>query len=738
MSLFGWGDQKPRHYLEMARTAWENRDQLPLAWRILRDGVCDGCALGTSGLSDWTLPGTHLCMVRLELMRLNTAPALDPSILSDVSDLTRWPSKALRALGRLPVPLVRRRGEPGFLVASWDEALDLIAERLRTVDPGRVAFYLTSRGLTNESYYAAQKAARFLGTPHVDNSARLCHAASTAAMKATLGYGAATCSYVDWLHADLIVLFGSNVANNQPVALKYLYAAKQNGARISVVNPYREPGLAKYWIPSIPKSALFGTNLADQWVAVHTGGDRAFLVGTLRALVETHGVDETFVRERTVGFDAARDQALACPWEALERESGVTRESMREFAALLVERPNAVFIWSMGLTQHAHGVETVKALVNVGLARGLAGRPNRGLVPIRGHSGVQGGAEVGCVPAVDAATAEHWSRVWEFPVPPARGWTVSEMLDHAQAGDVDAFWMAGGNFLETLPDEARSRRALVRPRLRIHHDLVLSSSMLVESDGDVVILPAATRYESPGGGTETSSERRIIFSPEIPGRRIGSARPEWWVFGEVMSRVHPNRRNYIRFESAAAIRKEIARAVPLYKGIETLGQKGDQVQWGGRTLYEDGRFATGDGKAHFTPIKGVSSVLDDLPESKDAGGPGVRPARARGAFVVSTRRGKQFNSMVQRDVDPMTGAGRRDVLMSHEDAARLGLREGDAIRLRSSAGTFDGRVKIASIKPENLEVHWPEGSALLSSAHIDPESMEPDYNARVTVERKPG
>jgi anaerobic selenocysteine-containing dehydrogenase len=312
------------------------------------------------------------------------------------------------------------------------------------------------------------------------------------------------------------------------------------------------------------------------------------------------------------------------------------------------------------------------------------------------------------------------------------------MIDHAQAGDVDAFWMAGGNFLETLPDEARSRRALVRPRLRIHHDLVLSSSMLVESDGDVVILPAATRYESPGGGTETSSERRIIFSPEIPGRRIGSARPEWWVFGEVMARVHPNRRNYIRFESAAAIREEIARAVPLYKGIETLGQKGDQVQWGGRILYEDGRFATGDRKAHFTPIKGVSAVLDDLPEGQDAGGPGVRPDRARGAFVVSTRRGKQFNSMVQRDVDPMTGAGRRDVLMSHEDAARLGLSEGDAIRLRSSAGTFDGRVKIASIKPENLEVHWPEGSALLSSAHIDPESMEPDYNAMVTVERKPG
>src|SRR5262249_37683401 len=162
----------------------------------------------------------------------------------------------------LPEPMLRRRGEPGFLVASWDEALDLIAAALDGVDPARAAFYLTSRGITNETYYAAQKAARFLGTNHIDNSARLCHAASTVAMKATLGHGAATCSYADWLHADLIVLFGSNVANNQPVTIKYLHHAKKNGAHIAVVNPYREPGLVRYWVPSIPESALFGTRLA--------------------------------------------------------------------------------------------------------------------------------------------------------------------------------------------------------------------------------------------------------------------------------------------------------------------------------------------------------------------------------------------------------------------------------------------------------------------------------------------
>ena len=306
------------------------------------------------------------------------------------------------------------------------------------------------------------------------------------------------------------------------------------------------------------------------------------------------------------------------------------------------------------------------------------------------------------------------------------------MIDRAAAGDVDLFWIVGGNFLETMPDEDRSCRALVRPRLRIHHDIVVSSSMLLDGQGDVVLLPAATRYESPGGGTETSTERRIIFSPEIPGRRIGSARPEWWAFGEAMARAFPDRAGAIRFESAQRIRDEIARAVPLYAGIETLGAKGDQVQWGGRTLYADGRFATPDGKAHFSAVSLWGSPLaGDCPEpAADAADPGRR-------FRLSTRRGKQFNSMVQREVDPLTGAGRRDIFISADDLRALGLGEGDAVELQSACGTFTGRLKSSPIRPGNLEVHWPEGNVLLSPAAIDPDSMEPDYNIAVAIKPMP-
>ncbi len=717
LSPTGLGQTKPHHFREMARVAWENRDELPFAWRILSRGVCDGCALGTAGLRDWTIRGTHLCMVRLELLRLNTMPAMDPGRLADAAGLASLTSRQLRSLGRLAYPMIRRRGEKGFRVLSWDEAFETAAGRLKKADPNRVAFYLTSRGIPNETYYVAQKAARLLGTNHVDNAARLCHAASTTAMKGTLGHGASTGSYRDWLNADLIVFFGSNTPNNQPVTTKYLYEAKSNGASIAVVNTYREPGLLRYWVPSVFESALFGTKLADEWFDVDTGGDLEFFNGVFKALLEEpRGIDEEFVRGRTVGFEEAAAAVRAQSWEQLARGSGSSQARMRAFARMLIEKPKANFVWSMGLTQHANGVETLRALVNLGLARGLPGRPDCGLMPIRGHSGVQGGAEVGCVPNVEKATLERWKQVWGFSPPRFPGMATVEQVEAAAAGRIEVFWIVGGNFLETLPDASRSRAALARPGLRIHQDIVLSPSMLVEPDDTVLLLPAATRYETPGGVTETSTERRIIFSPEIPGRRIGNALPEWQVFSEVMARVRPAEAEKIRFASTQAIREEIACAVPLYKGIETLSRQGDQVQWGGERLFEDGRFATPDGKAHFSVVP--------LPQR----GP------ASGLFSVSTRRGKQFNSMIQRQTDPLTGAERQDVFISPADARRLALADGDPVRLVSDQGEFRGRAKLSPIKPGNLEVHWPEGLDLLSGA-MDEESGEPDYNALVRVEK---
>lgn len=718
----GLGQVKPNHYGGMARVVWQNRRELPYAWRILRDGVCDGCALGTTGLRDWTMDGVHLCMVRLELLQLNTMAALDPDRLADVASLRALDNKQLRELGRLPVPMRRRRGEPGFARLSWDEALDSVTRRVREGDPRRLAFYLTSRGLTNESYYAAQKVVRALGTNHVDNAARICHAPSTVALKESLGVAASTCSYSDWLESDLIVFFGSDVPNNQPVTTKYLYYAKQRGAKILVVNPLREPGLERYWVPSVLESAVFGTKLADDFFGVHTGGDRAFITGVLKALCERAALDDAFIEAHTAGFAPVREQAEKTAWADLESASGAKRRDMERFAARYAEAKRAIFVWSMGITQHVEGVDNVRAIVNLALARGMVGRAGCGLMPIRGHSGVQGGAEVGAVPThfpggvpVDAQGAERFSSLWGFPVPDWPGYMAGEMVERAHEGALDLLWSVGGNFVETLPEPVRVREALERVPLRVHHDIVVSPTMLVDPCEEVLLLPATTRYEQPGGGTETTTERRIIFSPEIPGRRIGEARSEWQVLLDLLRRVDPERARVVALPDAAAIRADIARAVPFYAGIEKLERKGDQVQWGGRRLCEGAAFPTEEGRARFAPVP----LGDHIPP---------------GLFRASTRRGKQFNSMLWGPRDPLTGARRDDVLMSATDCRVMGLAQGDRIRLRSEVGEFEGRVRIAPIRPRNLQVHWPEGNAIIRRGRFDPRCGEPDYNALVEIE----
>ena len=275
---------KPRHFRETLRVLWENRGRWRYAWRILTRGVCDGCSLGPRGLRDDVLPGLHLCLTRLKLLKLTTMSAIPDEILGDPDRLSGLDNEALHALGRIPYPLLRRAGQRRFERVSWDAAQSIIVERLRASDPDRVGFFLTSRGITNETYYVAQKLARIAGTPHIDSCARLCHAASGVGLKQTIGYGAPTISLSDLVGADLIFIIGSNLPNNQPVSTKYLRAARRRGGRVVVINPFREPALERYWIPSIPSSAIFGTKLMDDYVPVRPGGDIAFMSGVLKAL----------------------------------------------------------------------------------------------------------------------------------------------------------------------------------------------------------------------------------------------------------------------------------------------------------------------------------------------------------------------------------------------------------------------------------------------------------------------
>ena len=719
---FGIGEQRPNNYWEVLRAAWENRGRLGYAWRILREGCCDGCALGTAGLRDWTAPGIHLCNVRLRLLRLNTMPAFDPAVVRDVRHFAGRQAAELRQLGRLPTPLYRRRGEPGFRPLSWDEALELAARRIRASSPERLAFYLTSRGIPNETYYLVQKAARAIGTNNIDNAARLCHAPSTLALKETLGVAATTCSYVDLIGTDLVVFFGSNVAVNQPVMMKYLYYARKAGTRVALVNPYREPAMERYWVPSIPESALFGTRIADAFFPVLPGGDIGFILGTIKWLSEHDGIRWEFVERHTTGFAELRESLDRTSWEELERSAGLGREEMAAFGRTLLEAERAVFVWSMGVTQHTFGEDVVRTIVDLALVRGYVGREGCGLMPIRGHSGVQGGAEMGAYATtfpgglpVNRENAARLAELWGFPVPDVPGLTAPEMVAAAERGAIDLLWSIGGNFMEVLPEPERVRRALESVPLRVHQDIILTPQMLIPAD-EVLLLPATTRYEIPGGVTETTTERRVIFSPEVPGPRVRDARPEGEVLIELAARVRPELGGRLRYRDLQEVREEIARAIPAYDGIQHLRKRGDSFQYGGRLLCAGGHFPTPDGRARFS--------LVPLPERR------VPP----GALRLVTRRGKQFNSMVLAQQDGATGLRRDDALFSPQDARALGLRDGQRVRLRNAHGELEVRVRVGPVKEGSVQAHWPEANVLLGSEG-SPRSRIPAYkDAYVFVE----
>ncbi|NTZ20566.1 FdhF/YdeP family oxidoreductase [Paenibacillus sp. JMULE4] len=732
---FGLNRIKPRHIRDTLKVVWDNRDQLPYAYRILTQGVCDGCALGVSGLRDQTLEGPHLCTTRLNVLRLNTMPAIPEKILhSDIEELRKLNSTELRKLGRIPYPLIRRSGESRFSRLSWDEALDTIAGKIRSIDPKQLAFYLTARGITNESYYVAAKVARFLGTNHIDNASRICHSPSKTALKRSVGIGASSCNYKDWIGTDVLVFWGSVAANNQPVSTKYMYAAKRKGTKIIAINPYHEPSMDQYWIPSVAESALFGTKITDDFYQVNIGGDIAFMNGVMKHWFEMEeaapgsAVNLDFVREHTNGYEELRAHVMKQDWALLEQSSGLSRERMREFAVLLAQAKSAVFVWSMGLTQHRFGTDNISQVANLALLRGFLGREHCGLMPIRGHSGVQGSGEMGADPfslpggEFKGADIARIEKVWGFKLPEWQGDIVGVTLENALLPDdherkLKTFYTSGGNFLETMPDPDFVERCLQNVELRVHQDIMLNTSTLVDAKETVIVLPAMTRYEQPGGGTSTSTERMVYFSPEIDGPRMPEARSEWEIYVDLASRVKPEQAHLIQFKDAAAVRAEIAKAAPNYDGIQHLSKRGDVFQWGGAWLCEDGICPTPDGRGNLIPI--------ELPELR----------KPEGHYFATTRRGKQFNSMVYSETDPFNGADRYDVLMNAEDGKAQQLQEGDAIVVYNKYGVFHGRAKWAEVKSGNIEVHWPEGNVIIPKGVYEPHAGIPEYNTTVIVEK---
>jgi molybdopterin-dependent oxidoreductase alpha subunit len=707
---FGWGHEKSHHILQIGSAIRENRHRLGYAWRILTHGVCDGCDMGSNGLSDESLRGIHWCGERLHRLRLNTQSAIPASALSNIHALRTLRSSELRTLGRLPFPMVYRPGDRGFTRLSWDDALDLVGEKLRQTPPERQAWFAAPGGQTNEAFYNFSKAARAAGTHNIDLCVQGSHEQLIAGLRRQTGINSSTCSIEDMVGTDLILLFGDRIAHQPASTLKALAQAKKRGTRIVVIAPSIGPSLERSWIPSLPQSALFGTRLLDDAVYVQSGGEIAFIQGIIKHVLALGAHNSAYIDAHTNDWATFKTSVQETRWEELEHRSGTRRRDMEWVGEMYARAKRCVSVYSTDFTQLGHGEENVAAVVNLHLTRGMIGREHCGIIPLHSKPGIFGATIAGINPnrlpngqTVGRKGCVQLSAQWEFPLSATPGLTTPDMIRSCARGATDFVYSMGANLFQTLPQREMVEQALEKVSMRVHQGIALDTSMLTEPHEAVVLLPSTTRYEQAGGGTVTTTDRHICFSPQVGSPKHDvEIRESWRIPGQIVSRSTPEMAHAFAHEHSHAIRHEMGKVVPGFFGIESLVKPGDTTQPGGPSLGGGGFIHRPDGRAQFACIQSPA------------------PVAKVGEWTLTTRTHQ----------DPSQFGGGRDELYIHPiDIAKMGLADGDRVQIISTHGTWHAHLRAHSIHPGVVQAHWPSCHAVLA-----PSTEVLEYTAAVTIE----
>jgi len=564
-----------------AAALWENRGALGHATRVLRHAVCDHCELGPRGLHDDTLPGRHLCLKRLQALRADTQGAFVPADVRDLRLLRLRSATGLQDLGRIPYPLVARAGDRGFTRLEWAEALELAGQALGGLAPERIGVLAGTRGLTNEALYAVVRSMRLLGVPHLDACVPPFVSASAEVLASLLGREASTCSVADAVGADLVLLCGTHTRRDQPALARVLRRARAGGTRVVALNAH--------------------TDLDQADDAFHVKSPAALLAAALWLLHDNQGLDADFLAAHVARHKPALKTLRATPLQAWLDAAGTRREHA-EWLATLIGRAGS-WVSFCGPDPAA-----TQALVALHLGRGAIGRRHCGLVALGGGACFQGARDLGLTPVrlpggatLTKTHAEALQKLWGHPVGHGAGLDATGQLAAAAVGELDALTLVAADPLSVLG--ATALPGLARVGLRLHLATHLDPSMLVDPAGTTLLLPLATPHEQQGGGTLTSVERRIRYTPRIDGRDApGLARPAWQVPAQLVAAARPDLEGAFDGLDPAALRREMAQAVPDYAGLESLCRSGDWLQWGGPQLYREGTFPLPRAKARLPDL----------------------------------------------------------------------------------------------------------------------------------------
>ncbi|MFB6897805.1 FdhF/YdeP family oxidoreductase [Streptomyces hydrogenans] len=418
-----------------------------------------------------------------------------------VTELAGWTDHALENEGRLTEPVVYDPDTDHYVPIAWKDAFELVGRALRELDsPDRAAFYTSGR-LGNEATFLYQLLARELGTNNLPDCSNMCHEASGRAMTASLGTGKGTVDLADWETADALFVLGVNAASNAPRMLTALAEAYSRGARIVHVNPLVEAAATRTIIPHdfTDMATLRATPTSTLNLQPRIGGDMALLRGMAKAVLEQaasdpKALDREFVERHTAGFEEYRAVVEATPWEEIEHQSGLTREDVLEAARVYREADRSIISWCLGVTQHEHGVDTVREIVNLLLLRGNLGREGAGPSPVRGHSNVQGNRTCGIDHRPADAFLDRLAEVCGIDPPRAHGLDTVRTIEAMGRGDVKVFVGMGGNFALAAPDTPVTYEALRNCDLTVQVSTKLNRSHVVHGRR-ALILPCLGRTE---------------------------------------------------------------------------------------------------------------------------------------------------------------------------------------------------------------------------------------------------
>jgi len=692
-------------------------------WQAMRSkNACKTCALGMGGQKGGMVNEAgsfpEVCKKSLQAMAADMQGAIKPEFWSTYStaQLQAFSPRELESCGRLVQPVVLEEGQEYYRPMTWEEATARIVSRLKATAPDDSFWYFSGRS-SNEASFVVQLFARLYGTNNVNNCSYFCHQASGVGLQSSLGTGTATITLEDVEHADCVFLIGGNPASNHPRLMTTLMKVRNRGGQVIVINPVRETGLVSFRVPSSPWSLLFGTKIATLYVQPHIGGDLALLTGIAKRLDEMGAQDEMYLRQYCVGYDAWLASLRSVPWSQIHSRSGVTQKEIDQIAERYAGAKNAVFSWTMGITHHVHGVANVQAIANLALMRGMVGRPNAGLMPIRGHSNVQGIGSMGVAPKLKQAVFEALEREFKVELPTTPGLDTLACIEEAHAERLKLGFCLGGNLFGSNPDATFAAEAINRLDTIVYLNTTLNTGHAHGLARETIILPVLARDEEPQPTTQESMFNYVRMSDGGPRRHEGP-RSEVEIIAEIAERtLGGGSVDWTSMRNTGKIRAAIAAVVPGFEKLAQIDRTKEEFQITGRTLHQP-RFPTPDGRAILH--------VHELPEL----------AAGDGALRLMTVRSEgQFNTVVYEDQDIYRGQDRRDVILLHpDDMRRLKLSEDQRVTVRSEAGCLPNILarSFDQIRAGNALMYYPEANVLVPRL-ADAQSRTPAFKSVVVT-----